>query len=165
MTRFLKERSLKVRLLDTNPTGNAATRLKFIRAGLTPASLLLAASSLAAAQGPASGNAETGAQLFYQHGCYQCHGYSGYGRASLHNPDSQPLRNESDFIAYLRLRADVAPVRNSAAMPNYPVNTVSDAQARDLYAYILAMPQSDPNVVDVPAFQSILESAEKPYTP
>ena len=40
MTRFLKERSLKVRLLDMNSPGYAATRRKYICVGLTPASLL-----------------------------------------------------------------------------------------------------------------------------
>lgn len=125
--------------------------------------LLIAATSHVQAQRTTTGNAEAGAQLFFQHGCYQCHGYSGYGRQSLHNPDSGALKTEDAFIFYLRQRADIAPVRNSAAMPNYSVNTLSDAAARNLYAYILSMPADNPDVEDVPAFQSILESANQPY--
>jgi mono/diheme cytochrome c family protein len=137
----------------------------FNRITLLATALLFAAINPVHAQPVSSGNAEAGAQLFFQHGCYQCHGYSGYGRQSLHNPDSGALKTEEAFIFYLRQRADIAPVRNSAAMPNYSVNTVSDAAARNLYAYILSMPEDNPEVEDVPAFQSILESANQPYVP
>jgi mono/diheme cytochrome c family protein len=137
----------------------------FNRITLLATALLFAAINPVLAQPVSSGNAEAGAQLFFQHGCYQCHGYSGYGRQSLHNPDSGALKTEEAFIFYLRQRADIAPVRNSAAMPNYSVNTVSDAAARNLYAYILSMPEDNPEVEDVPAFQSILESANQPYVP
>jgi mono/diheme cytochrome c family protein len=146
--------------LSVEETGMSATTLnRFL------ALILIAATSQAQAQRASTGNAEAGAQLFFQHGCYQCHGYSGYGKQSLHNPDSGALKTEDAFIFYLRQRADIAPVRNSAAMPNYSVNTVSDAAARNLYAYILSMPEDNPDVEDVPTFQSILESANAPYRP
>jgi len=52
------------------------------------------------------------------------------------------LATERSFIAFLRGRANLAPVQPSTAMPNYPAESLNDAQAKDIYA-----------------------AARKPYTP
>ena len=115
--------------------------------------------------GPVTGDAEHGALLFYQHGCYGCHGFSGYGRKDLNHTGSAMLLNEQIFLAYMRGRQDVAPLLPSTQMPNYPENALSDEAVRDIYAYIRAMPDNRPETGDVPTLQAILESAERPYEP
>jgi hypothetical protein len=48
--------------------------------------------------GPVTGDAENGALLYYQHGCYGCHGFSGYGRQDLNNTGSPFLLNEQLLV-------------------------------------------------------------------
>ncbi len=115
--------------------------------------------------GPVTGDAEDGALLYYQHGCYACHGYSGYGRQDLNNTGSPLLLNEVIFSAFLRGRQDVAPLFPSTNMPNYPVNALSDNNVEDIYAYIRSMPRNTPETGGVPTLQAILESAQRPYRP
>jgi mono/diheme cytochrome c family protein len=124
-------------------------------------SLVFAATAVVAQTGPVNGDAIAGAQLFYDHGCYGCHGYSGYGRKDLNNTGSPWLTNEEIFRAFLRARADVAPLLPSTNMPNYPSNSLSDAMVRDIYAYVRSMPVNTPATEDVPALRTILESAEQ----
>ena len=107
------------------------------------------------------GDADTGAQLYYNHGCYACHGYSGYGRVDLNNTGSPWLVNEEIFRAFLRARANVAPVLPSTSMPNYPTNALSDEGVSDIFAYIRSLPDNQPDSADIPALRTILESAEK----
>jgi len=119
----------------------------------------------AAALAQASGDAKNGAQVFYDQGCYGCHGYSGYGRKDLNNTESGMLSNLEVFRAFLRGRGDVAPLLPSTEMPNYPATSVSDAQVNDLFAYIQSMPADLPEAGDIEPFQSILKAAERPYSP
>ena len=129
-------------------------------------SCLLAGSGLAAQEmGPVNGDAENGALLYYQHGCYECHGFSGYGRQHLNHTGSPFLLNELVFRAYLRGRQDVAPLLPSTQMPNYPANALDDDAVSDIYAYVRAMPRNEPEISDVPTLQAILDSAERPYSP
>ncbi len=107
------------------------------------------------------GDANVGAQLYYDHGCYACHGYSGYGRVDLNNTGSPWLVNEEIFRAFLRARANVAPVLPSTSMPNYPANALSDKGVSDIFAYIRSLPDNQPDSADIPALRTILESAEK----
>ncbi len=109
----------------------------------------------------AIGDANVGAQLYYDHGCYACHGYSGYGRVDLNNTGSPWLVNEEIFRAFLRARANVAPVLPSTGMPNYPANALSDEGVSDIFAYIRSLPDNQPDSADIPTLRSILESAEK----
>ena len=99
--------------------------------------------------------------FIYDHGCYACHGFSGYGRKDLNNTGSPWLTNEAIFRAFLRARADVAPLLPSTDMPNYPANSLSDAMVRDIYAYVRSMPDNRPETADVPALRNILEAAEQ----
>ena len=121
----------------------------------------LYATPAAAQLGPVNGDAEAGAQLYYDHGCYACHGFSGYGRKDLNNTGSPWLTNEEIFRAFLRARADVAPLLPSTDMPNYPANSLSDAMVRAIYAYVRSMPDNRPETADVPALRNILEAAEQ----
>jgi mono/diheme cytochrome c family protein len=118
-----------------------------------------------APQGPVNGNAKDGALVYYDYGCYGCHGFSGYGRKDLNNTGSAMLLTEDVFRAFLRARADVAPLTPVTDMPNYPANSLSDKKVSDLYAYIRSMPQDLPETGSIETFQQILKAAERPYRP
>jgi Cytochrome c553 len=123
----------------------------------------LLAMSLAPTLYAQNGDAKAGAQVYYDYGCYGCHGYGGYGRKDLNDTGSAILVNEEVFRAFLRGRADVAPLLPVTDMPNYPANSLSDEQVRDLYAYIRSMPPNLPETGGVETFRQILEIAEQPY--
>ena len=48
-------------------------------------------------------------------------------------------------------------------MPNYSAATLTDAQARDIYAYIRTFKSHAPHVDQIPVFKQILTEAQKPY--
>jgi hypothetical protein len=75
------------------------------------------------------------------------------------------LATERSFSTFLRGRANVAPVQPSTAMPNYPVESLSDTQARDLYAYIRTFKSTPPPLEKIPVMSQILAAAKKPYKP
>jgi mono/diheme cytochrome c family protein len=111
-----------------------------------------------------TGNAVTGKKLYYDHACYSCHGFNGETGARPFVPDwPANLATERSFIAYLRGRANVAPVQPSTSMPNYPVESLSDAQARDVYAYIRSFKSAPPPIEKIPVMSQILSAAKKPY--
>ena len=98
--------------------------------------------------------------------CYACHGFTGETGARVLLPGkSASLANESTFIAYLRGRANLAPTQPSTGMPNYSATTLTDAQARGIYAYIMTFKSHAPEVDDITVFKQILSAAEKPYKP
>lgn len=112
--------------------------------------------------GPVTGNAIHGRKLFYDHTCYGCHGFNGEtGARDLVGTDSPILANEETFILFLRQRADQAPLLPSTGMPNYPVNALSDKDARDIYAYIRSFRLDAPEINDVPTLKKILDAAKK----
>lgn len=116
-----------------------------------------------AAQG--SGDAARGKTLFYEHGCYGCHGFNGEtGIRDLVGTGSPIVANEELFVTFLRLRADQAPMLPSTRMPNYPASSLSDADARDIFAYVSRFQLNAPDAENIPAFQAILESAARPYS-
>jgi mono/diheme cytochrome c family protein len=115
---------------------------------------------------PVTGNAVAGKKLYYDHACYSCHGFNGETGARAFVPNwPANLATERSFIAYLRGRANVAPVQPSTSMPNYPVESVSDAQAKDIYAYIRSFKSAQPPVEKIPVMNQILAAARKPYKP
>ncbi|MCS5581157.1 MAG: hypothetical protein NZ837_11570, partial [Gammaproteobacteria bacterium] len=79
----------------------------------------------------------------------------------LNNTGSPWLVNEEIFRAFLRARANVAPVLPSTSMPNYPVNALSDEGVGNIFAYIRSLPDNRPDSADIPALRTILESAEQ----
>ena len=113
---------------------------------------------------PVTGNAVTGKKLYYDHACYSCHGFNGETGARAFVPNwPANLATERSFTAFLRGRANVAPVQPSTSMPNYPVESVSDAQAKDIYAYIRSFKSAPPPVEKIPVMSQILAAAKRPY--
>jgi mono/diheme cytochrome c family protein len=115
---------------------------------------------------PVTGNAVSGKKLYDAYSCYACHGYNGEtGRAFVGNWSGN-LATESSFTAFLRGRANVAPVQPSTSMPNFSADTLSDAQAKDIYAYIRTFRSHAPaNAEDIPVFNQILGAARQPAKP
>jgi mono/diheme cytochrome c family protein len=115
---------------------------------------------------PVTGNAVGGKKLYEAYSCYACHGYNGEtGRAFVGNWSAN-LATESSFIAFLRGRANVAPVQPSTSMPNFSADTLSDAQAKDIYAYIRTFRSHAPeHAEDIPVFNQILGAARSSAKP
>ena len=115
---------------------------------------------------PVTGNAVAGKKLYEAYSCYACHGYNGEtGRAFVGNWSAN-LATESSFIAFLRGRANVAPAQPSTSMPNFSADTLSDAQAKDIYAYIRTFRSHAPaNAEAIPVFKQILDAAQQPAKP
>ena len=114
--------------------------------------------------GPVSGDVGKGRELFYEHGCYGCHGYNGEtGARDLVGTNSAIIANEDTFLVFLRQRADQAPLSPSTRMPNFPKEAISDKEAKDIYAFIRSFQLDAPAVADIPTLQKILQSADKPY--
>lgn len=108
-------------------------------------------------------DAEKGKELYYDHGCYGCHGYNGEtGWRDLVGTNSPLIAKVDTFLLYLRLRTDYTPLVPSTRMPAYPESALSDAEARDIYAYVQTFELNAPDVEDIPALQVILDSAGKP---
>jgi len=116
--------------------------------------------------GPVTGSVANGRELYFEHTCYGCHGFNGEtGARDLVGTNSPILANETGFIGYLRLRTDEAPLFPSTRMPNYPESALGDDEARDIYAFIRSFRLNAPDVEDIPALQTIIESASRPYEP
>ena len=114
---------------------------------------------------PATGNAVNGKALYYNYSCYGCHGFNGEtGRAFVGNWTNN-LATEENFIKFLRGRANVAPEAPSTNMPNFAENTMSDRQAKDVYAYIRTFKSNAPPLQNIPALNEIVKSASRPYKP
>ena len=115
---------------------------------------------------PVTGNAVTGKKLYYDHACYSCHGFNGETGARPFVPNwPANLATERSFTAFLRGRASVAPVQPSTSMPNYPVESISDAHAKDIYAFIRTFKSAPPPLEKIPVMSQILTAAKKPYKP
>jgi mono/diheme cytochrome c family protein len=111
-----------------------------------------------------SGNPARGKQLYYDHGCYGCHGFNGEtGVRRLVGTGSSVLENADSFVAFLRLRADAAPLLPSTSMPSYPVTALSDAAARDIYSYVRTFVLDAPDPKGIATLQTIVDSAKVPY--
>jgi len=146
----------------TNPTRISAAAL----CGLAVAAALSSAAAFAQQKPMPPADADRGKQLFYEHGCYGCHGFNGEtGVRDLVGTGSPIVENVDLFLTFLRLRADQAPLLPSTRMPNYPASALSDAAARDIFAYIRTFELDAPAVDDVPALKAIVDSAARPYRP
>ena len=108
-----------------------------------------------------SGDAERGAERYLGNACYTCHGYNGTGMTPLAGRRDGMLSSERLFLTYLRLRADQQPVNPSRDMPHYSESALSDADALDIYAYILSLEDDPPPVDEIPAFRAILEQPRR----
>jgi mono/diheme cytochrome c family protein len=129
---------------------------------VTGIALMLALQAVGA-QSPdnaSGGNAIAGQQLYFDHACYACHGYTGEtGVRAL--VGSGVLVNEETFRTFLRLRADQNPTLPSTQMPNYPEESLSDEAVGDLYAYIRTFKSNAPELEDIPVLNSIIDAASR----
>jgi mono/diheme cytochrome c family protein len=110
---------------------------------------------------PVTGNAVTGKGLYYSFGCYACHGYNGETGARAFVGRWGNLGTEQAFLTFLRGRANVAPVTPSTSMPNFGEGSMSDKQAKDIYAYIRTFKSSAPDLKDISALNAIVDSAKQ----
>ena len=114
---------------------------------------------------PVTGNVAEGKKLYFNYSCYSCHGYNGETGARAFVGNWGNLQTEAGFIAFLRLRADRASMTPSTSMPNFPEKTLSDKQAKDIYAYIRTFKSNSPEVKDIPTLNAIVNAASRPYKP
>ena len=111
---------------------------------------------------PVTGDAAVGKGLYYSFGCYACHGYNGETGARPFVGRWGNLATEKSFLTFLRGRANVAPVTPSTSMPNFSEASVTDKQAKDIYAYIRTFKSSAPaEAKDAPALNAILDAAKQ----
>jgi mono/diheme cytochrome c family protein len=110
---------------------------------------------------PVTGNAASGKALFYSYGCYACHGYNGETGARAFVGRWGNLSTEQAFIKFLRGRANVAPLTPSTSMPNFSEASLSDKQAKDIYAYIRTFKSTAPELKDIPVLNSIVDAAKQ----
>jgi mono/diheme cytochrome c family protein len=130
------------------------------------ASAFVAIAPMSAQSPSAAGNPVTGKKLYESYTCYGCHGFTGETGARVLLPGkTATLASEERFISFLRGRANVAPNEPSTSMPNYSAKSLTDAQARDIYAYIRTFKSNAPEVDDIPVFKQILSAAQKPRKP
>lgn len=115
---------------------------------------------------PVTGNAANGKALYYNYSCYGCHGFNGEtgARAFVGNWTTN-LATEENFIKFLRGRANVAPLTPSTSMPNFAQSTMSDRQAKDIYAYIRTFKSNAPPLQNISTLNEIVKSASRPYKP
>ena len=73
----------------------------------------------------------------------------------------RPKRRTSECRP-VRARANVAPVSKSTSMPNFAESTMSDKQAKDIYAYIRTFRSTAPELKGIPTLNAIIEAASKP---
>jgi mono/diheme cytochrome c family protein len=110
---------------------------------------------------PVTGNASAGKALYYSYACYACHGYNGETGARAFVGRWGNLQSEDAFIAFLRGRANIAPIVPSTAMPNFDESSLSDKQAKDIYAYIRTFKSSAPELKDIPALNAIIKRSKQ----
>ena len=128
------------------------------------AALVSSAGLIASAAQAADGNAVNGEQLYADFACYACHGHNATGRVPLSQETSGVLSRADVFLRYMRLRADQNPVNPKNSMPNYSAETLSDAQALDIYAYLVSLEHETPDVDDIPLMQDLIDDAERRAT-
>ena len=92
-----------------------------------------------------TGDATRGKPLYLAYSCYACHGYNaqtGNGQRLL-----PPRLNQQQFVLYIR-------TPRTAGMPPFSAKMIPDAQAADIYAYVLSLPKA-PELKDVPLLNQL----------
>lgn len=110
---------------------------------------------------PVTGTAANGKPLYYSFGCYACHGFNGETGARPFVGNWGNLATEQVFVSFLRGRANVAPVVPSTSMPNFGEESLSDKQAKDIYAWIRSFRSSAGELTDAAALNAILAAAKQ----
>ena len=76
-------------------------------------------------------DAAAGREIFVARGCYGCHGYEGQGASTGPKLAPNPLPYEA-IETFVR--------NTSAAMPPYTPAVLSDADLRNIYAFLQSIP-------------------------
>lgn len=87
-----------------------------------------------------AGNAENGKRLFVKYGCYTCHGYQGQGSSAGAKLAPKPI-SVAVLTAYVR--------HPTGTMPPFTTKVVSDADLRDIHAFLAAV-AAPPDAKDIP---------------
>lgn len=90
-------------------------------------------SNTSAPTGQLAGDASDGQRLYFQTGCYACHGTIGQGGFLAGPKVTPPLLPYAAFAGQLRDPAN--------KMPRYGSETMSDQQVANIYAYLAAIPK------------------------
>lgn len=125
----------------SRPPAPASTAITASGASTHPLSARIAAHALAVSQAdtaaaggaPPAGNAERGRTLFAKVGCAQCHGGEAQGSPTTGprlGPGSLPF---AAFARYVR--------RPAQQMPPYTDKILSDADLRDIHAFVQSRPK------------------------
>jgi ubiquinol-cytochrome c reductase cytochrome c subunit len=85
-----------------------------------------------ASEQPSAASAENGRRLFMTYYCYSCHGTEGHGGAG---PRVVVGATPDAMIRYVRKPT-------GGNMPAYTRKSISDAELRDIHAYLRSIPAS-----------------------
>jgi len=127
------------------PSNTTVTRpiARVIRVLATLSVVLGASISVGLAADP-TGNATRGKQLYYDTGCYQCHGTRGAGGAGPRlAPRPIPIEAFKLQLRHPRIR-----------MPVYTAVVMPDADVADIYAYLLTIPKGR-SAAEIPMLKEI----------
>ena len=127
------------------PSNTTVTRpiARVIRVLATLSVVLGASISVGLAADP-TGNATRGKQLYYDTGCYQCHGTRGAGGAGPRlAPQPIPIEAFKLQLRHPRIR-----------MPVYTTVVMPDADVADIYAYLLTIPKGR-SAAEIPMLKEI----------
>lgn len=69
------------------------------------------------------------------------------------------------LVGLVGTSAAQTPILPSESMPNYPETSLSDDEARDLYACVRTFADNAPALEDIPTLNAIIESAAEPFSP
>jgi mono/diheme cytochrome c family protein len=113
-----------------------------ILATVATACLLAAVTATASAEEPApKGNVKTGQRVYLSVGCWECHGTVAQGGAISGPRLAATKMTYEAFVQQVRV-----PVN---AMPPYEAKILSDADARNIYAFLESLPKA-PSAKDIP---------------
>ncbi|MBL8628469.1 MAG: cytochrome c [Rhodospirillaceae bacterium] len=97
--------------------------------------ILISVLALSSTVALAASSVERGKSLYMKVGCYQCHGTVGQGGTAGLKLAPSPLPFEQ-FAQFVHNTAD--------AMPPYREQVLSDADLKDIHAYLASIPQPKP---------------------
>jgi mono/diheme cytochrome c family protein len=99
-----------------------------------------AASLLFGQAAAVAASADKGKQAFFQHGCWQCHGYQGQGGVTGPKlaPDPSPFETLSTFVR-----------TTNREMPPFREEILSNDDLADIYAYLQSIPKG-PDAKSIP---------------
>jgi mono/diheme cytochrome c family protein len=134
-------RHLSIAVVSRDKGGLMMTQAKsYLVIALLGLAVLASYAALAQESEP---DVSSGKALYDSFQCWQCHGYEGQGSRA----GPRIARTHYPYIAFATL------VRHTNLMPAYSPNVLSDAQLRDIYAFVRAIPEP-PALEDI----SILDS-------